>query len=89
MTGLSDLPAWAVEKACRVIGNTERAEYEDKWPELGKIRGVALAAIKADDEHRQSERLLMTGRTEEPASQERLEQFKRDIAAELAKKSMR
>lgn len=88
LTGVSDLPAWAVEKACKQIGFSERGEYEDKWPELARIRSVAQAAIRADVERAQSERLLASHR-QEPADPSRLAQFLADVKAEVARKTMR
>lgn len=86
LVGLADLPAWAVEKACRQIGYTERGEYEDKWPELGKIRGVALAAMKADHERAETSRMLTAHN--EPADPERLRLFLEQVKAEVARKAM-
>ena len=87
LTGVADLPAWAVEKACKQIGTTPRGEYEDKWPELGVIRSIALAAIKADEDRAQSERLLLSHR-QERADPERLKRFLEDVKAVVAKKGM-
>jgi hypothetical protein len=87
LTGVSDLPAWSVEKACRQIGYSERGEYEDKWPELARIRGAAIAAIKADDERRETDRrLLPPGET--PLPRERFQQLLSDVKALIAKKGM-
>ena len=36
--GLVDLPAWAVERACRYLGSQPRGEYEPAMPDLGAIR---------------------------------------------------
>lgn len=88
LTGVADLPAWAVERACRQIGYTERGEYEDKWPELGKIRSAAVAAIQADEDRRESARLLNAPESER-ASPEKLAKLLEAAKAEVKRKAMR
>lgn len=89
LTGVSDLPAWAVEKACRKIGYSPREEFEDKWPELGTIRALASAEVRADEDRANAERLRITGHEETPASSERLEWLLSAIKREIARRSMR
>lgn len=87
LTGLADLPAWAIEKACRHLGYRAREAYEDKWPELGTIRTVAIAEMRADAERAESKRLLTAHG--EPADPARLQRFLDDIKAEIRRKAMR
>lgn len=86
--GLEDLPAWAVEQACKRIGYSKRAEYEKAWPELGDIRAIAEAAVRHRAEMEASRRLLAPPATPR-ADRERLAKFMADVKALIAKKGMK
>ena len=85
--GLMDLPAWAVERACRYLGSQPRGDYEPAMPELGAIRVRAEAALRADRERRENARLLQAPDVE-PVSAERVESFMARIREAIARKGM-
>jgi hypothetical protein len=85
--GLVDLPAWAVERACRYVGSHPRGEYESAMPDLGAIRARALAQIRLEQDRRDSARLLRAPDFE-PVPTERIESFMAKIREAIGRKAM-
>ena len=45
---LRDIPAEVVERACRKLARTERAEYETAFPSVGKILSECRVLMRPD-----------------------------------------
>lgn len=86
LTGVADLPAWAVEQACKDLGFRERGAYEGAWPELGAIRGIAVAKVKHHAEQRNSRRLLAPPEGVTPVDPEKWKQFRAMVDAHVKSK---
>lgn len=89
LTELTDVPAWAVERACQDIGRQRRAEYEKAFPELGQIREVALTHVRLEKNRRESQRLLTAPEYFVEPSPEVRDKFLADLRKLCGSKVMR
>jgi hypothetical protein len=83
--GLRAFPIDVVQRVCLELGHQAPAEFQPRFPPLYVIREACIKAVEAA----RTRRLMLSAPRQEPADPERLEQLKRDIAAELRRKSMR
>jgi hypothetical protein len=88
LTGVSDVPAWAIERACRDIGFKPRPDYETRWPELGVIRDHATAHLRHEAEKRETQRLLAAPPIT-PVAPEKLAKLRQDVEALIRRKAMK
>lgn len=88
LVDLAEFPARVVEQACQEIGRRARAEFEDKWPELGAIRAHCGSILRLERERAESRRLLAPppGPLCPP---EKVEAFMAQIRQAIGKKAIR
>jgi hypothetical protein len=83
--GLRAFPIDVVQRVCLELSHQAPAEFQPRFPPLYVLRERCIKAV----EFGRARRLMLSAPKGEPADPERLEQLKRDIAAEIARKSMR